>query len=119
MAEVDETPETEESAAADAAAEAEEAEAEARDDPTETALLEHDAAEAAATHHAVRAPNATETAEWVGAASKRDLIAFLQACGDDEALKAAKLPLSREQVSKNKLKKMKVGALKAAARALL
>jgi hypothetical protein len=67
----------------------------------------------------VRSPSSAEDAAWVGESTKRELIAFLYACGTNAALSAAKLSLAREPVTKNKLKKLKLTALRAAALAVL
>ena len=63
--------------------------------------------------------NATENAEWVGTATKRELVAFLQACGSDDDLAAVKVPRSAKSMSKKRLKKLKAGQLRAAALTLL
>ena len=61
----------------------------------------------------VRAPSSSENAGWIEQASKKDLIAFLQACGDDAALAAGSI--DRGNVSKGQLKKKKAVALRKAA----
>lgn len=77
-----------------------------------------DAAEAVTTEEdSARAP--TENAEWVGTATKRELVAFLQACGSDDDLAAVKVPRSAKSMSKKRLKKLKAGQLRAAALTLL
>jgi hypothetical protein len=79
-----------------------------------------DAAEAVTTEEdSAREPNATENAEWVGTATKRELVAFLQACGSDDDLAAVKVPRSAKSMSKKRLKKLKAGQLRAAALTLL